>query len=480
MVTRKTPFVLFFGNRGFFPSSLLKGAREDLPMVLHRLGHDALVLEERETNHGAVETVREGERFARFLRENRGKFGGVVLCLPNFGDETGAVAALKEAGVPIFIQAYPDDLSRMSPTERRDSFCGKLSIMDVFCQYGIKFTVQKPHVVIPSSPRFAENIDYFDRVCRVANGVKGMVVGAIGARTTPFKTVRFDEVALQRHGITVETLDLSDVMNRMHALSFTDALCRDKAEVLKAYSSWEGVPDKAFETLVKLGVVLDRIIDEYKMDAIALRCWTELQTQLGISPCVIMSELNDRGIASACEVDVGNAVAMRALGLASDGVATCLDWNNNYGDDDDKCILFHCGPVPNSLMQARGRITEQEIFVQTMGKGCSFGCNVGRVKNGPFTFGSMLTDSGEVRFYLGEGDIKDEPIPEEFFGCAGVAEIKGLQEVLLHVGRNGFRHHVILARGRVREPLQEALTNYLGCSVSIPQHSPNDRDHTGR
>ncbi len=471
MLNGKTRFALFFGTRGFFPSSLIKGAREELPTSLKALGHETIMLEERATPHGAVETVREGERYAKFLRENKGKFGGVILCLPNFGDETGAVAALKDAGVPIFIQAYPDDLARMSPTERRDSFCGKLSIMDVFFQYGIKFTTRKPHVVHPASPRFEENIGYFDRVCRVANGMKGMVVGAIGARTTPFKTVRFDEVTLQKHNITVETLDLSDVMNRIQALSPSDGKFRDKAEVLKEYSSWDGVPQKAFDSLVRLGVVLDAVIDEYQMDAIALRCWIELQTQLGISPCVIMSELNERGIAAACEVDVGNAIAMRALGLAAGGPATCLDWNNNYSDDDDKCILFHCGPVPSSLMSAKGKITEQEIFVQTLGKGCSFGCNVGRLKSGAFTFGSLVTDVGQIRFYLGDGHISDDRIPAEFFGCAGVAEIRSLQDVLQHVGRNGFRHHVSLARGSVREPLQEALANYLGFEVSVPQGS---------
>jgi L-fucose isomerase-like protein len=471
MVTRKTPFALFFGNRGFFPSSLIRGAREELSSVLKVLGHDTLMLEEGATQHGAVETVREGERFARFLQERKGKFGGVILCLPNFGDETGAVAALRDVGVPILIQAYPDELSKMSPTERRDSFCGKLSIMDVFHQYGIHFTARKPHVVQPSSPRFAENVEYFDRVCRVANGMKNIVVGAIGARTTPFKTVRFDEVALQRYGITVETLDLSDIMNRMRSVENSGGKYKDKAEVLKEYSSWEGVPHTAFESLVKLGVVLDAVIEEYQMDAIALRCWIELQTQLGISPCVVISELNERGVASACEVDVGNAVAMRALGLASGDPSTCLDWNNNYGDDDDKCILFHCGPVPSSLMKGKGRITEQEIFVQTLGRGCSFGCNVGRIRSGAFTFGSMLTDSGKARFYLGEGDIRDEPIPDDFFGSAGVAEIPRLQDVLLHVGNNGFRHHVSLTSGSVREPLQEALTNYLGFEVSVPQGS---------
>jgi L-fucose isomerase-like protein len=122
----------------------------------------------------------------------------------------------------------------------------------------------------------------------------------------------------------------------------------------------EGVPDKALDSIVRLGVTLDKLVDECQLDALAVRCWTEMQTQLGISPCVLMGALNDKGVASSCEVDVGNAVAMRALSLASREPAACLDWNNNYADDDDKCILFHCGPVPASLMTGKGQIQRRD------------------------------------------------------------------------------------------------------------------------
>lgn len=465
----KSTFALFFGNRGFFPASLMAEAREELSRVLKNWGHDVLMLEEEATRHGAVETVQEGEIYANFLRANRGKFDGVILCLPNFGDETGAVAALQEAHVPILIQAYPDDLDKMAPELRRDAFCGKFSIMDVFYQYGVKFTALKPHVVKPSSDQFKANVDHFDRVCRVVGGLKGMVVGAIGARTTAFKTVRIDEVALQRHGITMETLDLSDVFFRMDALKSSDDAYEAKAETLKAYTSWEGVPDEAFDRIVRLAVVLDAIIDEYRMDAIALRCWIEMQAQLGISACVVLGELNNRGIPAACEVDIGNAVAMRALHLASMKPAACLDWNNNYGEDEDKCILFHCGPVPKDLMTDRGRIADHAILANEVGEGCGFGCHVGRIASFDFTFGSMLTDEGKLRFYLGQGRFTEDEIPEEFFGCAGVAQIEKLQDVLLHVGYNGYRHHVSATPGLVQAAVREALEHYLGFDVAVPQ-----------
>lgn len=465
----KSTFALFFGNRGFFPASLIAGAREEMRRELTALGNQVILLDAEATRHGGVETVREGEVYANFLRENRGKFDGVILCLPNFGDENGAVAALQEAGVPIFLQAYPDEYDQMGPATRRDSFCGKISIMDVFRQYGVKFSAFKPHTVQPGTPRFAANIDQFDRVCQVVKGVRGMVVGAIGARTTPFKTVRIDELALQRHGITVETFDMSDIFLRVKAVKAGSAEFKEKARALKAAANWDAVPEKAFDNLARLAVALEAVAAEARLDAMAIRCWTEIQLQLGISPCVAMGLLSDAGLPSACEVDLGNAVTMRALGLAAGQPAGLLDWNNNYYDEDDKCILFHCGPLAPSLMEGQGTVTDHAILMSSVGEGNGYGCNTGRIKPMDFTFGSLMTDSGAVKVYLGEGRFTSDPIPQNFFGVAGVAEIPHLQDVLLHVGINGHRHHVSIAPGRVQDALKEALGNYLRFEITEPQ-----------
>lgn len=469
---QKITFALFFGNRGFFPASLIAGAREEMKRELNALGHEVIMLDAEATRYGAVETPQEGEVYANFLRANRGKFGGVIVCLPNFGDETGAVAALQESGVPIYIQAYPDETDRMGPAFRRDSFCGKISIMDVFRQYGVKFTALKPHTVRPGSEAFKTNIDSFGRICNVVKGIKGLAIGAIGARTTPFKTVRIDEVALQRHGITVETFDLSDIFLRMKEVKPGNSVFADKANTLREFSTWDNVPERAFDNIVRLGVVLDKLIQEAKLDALAIRCWTEIQQQMGISPCVAMGALNEIGLASACEVDLGNAVVMRALHLASYNPVALMDWNNNYGDEEDKCILFHCGPAPASMMQGKGRITDHLILMSTVGEGNGYGCNVGRLKPTDFTFSSLMTDQGKVKTYLGQGQITADPIPDNFFGVAGVAEIRHLQDVLLHVGVHGHRHHVSITPGNVQAPLVEALGHYLNFDVDLPQEQP--------
>ncbi len=461
-VAEPLTFALYFGNRGFFPEMLIEGARTTLTRVVERAGHKALLLDPAATRFGAVESAEEGEAFAAFLKQHEGRIDGVILSLPNFGDETGAVAALQSCNLPILIQAWPDEVGKMDFQHRRDAFCGKFSVMDVFYQYGVKYSAYPPHTVHPESPEFAEQLTTFAATCRVVKRMRRLTVGAIGARTTAFKTVRFDELTLQKYGITTETLDLSEVFQRIGKLDSDSEACRVKKAALLNYTNWEGVPADKIETMVKLGVALDDIISENRLDCLALRCWIELEKELGISPCTIVSELNDRGIPTACELDVCNAIPMMALALASQGPATCLDWNNNVVGDENKCILFHCGPVPQKLMTCKGQVIEHPMFAKSLGAGCGWGCNVGRIRASRMTFASSKTEDGKLRCYIGEGEFTTDEIESGFFGCAGVVRIDDLQEKLLSIGRQGYRHHVAIGFGNFETAIRDALENYLG------------------
>ncbi len=466
MKKQNSTFALYFGNRGFFPESLIEIARREVSETLKKLGYKTLMMDAGLTRYGAVETAEEGRKYAKFLEDNRGKFDGVVLVLPNFGDENGAVTALQDAGVPIFILAYPDELDKLDFQQRRDSFCGKFSIMDVFYQYGLPFTVFPPHTVHPLSREFEQQVSIFDKVCKIVKGMKRLTVGAIGARTTAFKTVRFDELALQKYGITTEALDMSEVFSRVRKLDIKSNAAKEKSDILKNYTNFKNVPEKAFENLVRFGVVIDEIIDEYNLDTLAIRCWIEMEKEFGVAPCVLLSEINDRGIPAACELDVCNAVAMYALHLASGEPATCLDWNNNYGDAPDKCILFHCGPVPQSLMTAKGEVIEHPMFAKSFGAGCGFGCNIGRIAPNQITFASLKTQDGKLFIYMGEGKFTSDTIQEGFFGCGGVAQINNLQEKLYKIGYNGYRHHVSVTPGHISTALREACIRYLGYEIT--------------
>jgi L-fucose isomerase-like protein len=241
---------------------------------------------------------------------------------------------------------------------------------------------------------------------------------------------------------------------------------KEKKDKLRNYTDFSKVPEKSFENLVRFGVVIDEIIAEYGLDALAIRCWLEMEKEFGVAPCVLLSEINDRGFPAACELDICNAITMYALHLASGKPATCLDWNNNYGDDHDKCIMFHCGPVPQSLMTAKGEVIDHPMFAKALGAGCGIGCNVGRIAPNQITFASSKTQDGKLFVYMGEGEFTNDLIQEGFFGCGGVAKINGLQEKLYKIGYSGYRHHVSVTPGNVSSALREAFTRYLGYEIT--------------
>lgn len=457
-------FALFFGNRGFMPAELIAGARKEMIQAVTDAGHEALVMDENATRYGAVETRDEGLLYHDWLKSHEGEYDGVILCMPIFIDENGAVAALQDAGVPILMQAYPDEIGKMDFRHRRDAYCGKFSVTDVFYQYRIPFTVYKPHVVHPLTAAFRRNLDDFAAVCRVVKGMRRFNLGCIGARTTAFKTVRFDEVTLQRYGINVESFDLSELIFAVQNKADSDPAVQEKVRCLEAYADFTKVPEQNKLTLAKISVVIDEYIAAYHLDAITLRCWNELETILRVCPCVLVSELNDRGITASCEIDLCSAITMRAMALASGKPAACLDWNNNYGEDENKVILFHCGPVAQSLMAGKGTVTEHKMFAKG-DPGSGWGSNEGRIAAFDMTYSNCFTEDGKLKVYADEARFTGEPIEPAFFGCGGVAEIPDLQNKLLRLARGGFKHHTTVGVGHMKGILEEAFSTYLGYEI---------------
>jgi L-fucose isomerase-like protein len=463
MIMEKITFALYFGNRGFFPGESIASARAELIKAVGTAGFGCIAMPEAETHYGAVETREEGRRYARFLAENAGRFQGVILCMPNFSDENGAMAALAECGVPVLVQAYRDLPGKMDFAHRRDSMCGKFAMCNVLRQNGIKYTIMPPFTSDPGEAVFQDHLRSFAGICRIVSGMRRMNIGAIGARTTAFKTVRVDEIALQRHGINVETFDLAEIFRLMKEVS--EERIKLKKEQILSITEF-GYEESKLTDICRFGAVTDDLIQEYDLQSVAIRCWNELELAYGIAPCLILSELNERGVQAACEVDISNAVMMRALALAGDTPPMLLDINNNYGMDDNKCILFHCGPVPLSLLEKKGKTIEHLMFAKSYGPGSGVGVNKGIIRrNLPVTFGSAKTENGGIHAFIDEGKLTDDPIEEAFFGTGVVLESPRMQDILDYVGRNGYRHHMSVTTGQTARTVREALENYLGYEV---------------
>jgi len=456
-------FGVIVGNRGFFPDVLARDGREEILRVLAAQGHEAICLTPEQSKFGAVETHEEAKRCAAMFRAASDRIEGVIVSLPNFGDERAIADTLRLArlAVPVLVQATPDTPGKMTIAHRRDSFCGKMSACNNLMQYGIPYSLTTLHTVSLSSPEFKKDLEWFSGVCRVVRGLRNLRIGAIGARPAAFNTVRYSEKLLEHNGISVETLDLSEVLGRIGRMKDDDERAVNKLNGIQRYVSSSGIPHAALLKMAKLGAVIDDWMKAADVQISAVQCWTSLEENLGVVPCTVMSMMSESLLSSACEVDVCGVLGMHALQLASGTPSALLDWNNNYGSDPNKAVCFHCSNLPKHFFKDV-KMDFQAIIAGTVGKENTFGTLDGRVKSGAMSFARFSTDdlAGKIRGYSGEGRFTDDPL--ETFGGAGVVQIPQMQKLLRYICENGFEHHVAANFSSVAPMVHEATTRYLG------------------
>jgi L-fucose isomerase-like protein len=446
-MSKPLTFGVIVGSRGFFPHHLAKEGHGDIIAVLEKLGYKYVILTPEQTQHGAVQTPDDARHCAALFKKNADIIDGIIVTLPNFGEERAIVDAIRLSGlkVPVLVQATPDRTETMKISHRRDSFCGKMSACNNLAQYNIPYSLTALHTVAPQSAAFAADLAQFAATCRVVNGFKNLRIGAIGARPAAFNTVRYSEKILEHHGISVETLDLSEIIGRINRMGDHDDPAQEKLAAIKSYVPTSGIPEEALLKMAKLGAVIDGWMKETYCTISAIQCWTSLE----------------EFFASACETDVAGVLSMYGLALASETPSALLDWNNNYGDDPDKAVCFHCANLPKHFFESVV-MDFQAIIAGTVGKENTFGTCVGRVKAGPMTYLRFSTDdiTGKLRGYVGEGEFTNDPL--ETFGGAGVCRIPKMQKLLQYICRNAYEHHVAANFSTVAAPVYEAATTYLG------------------
>ena len=464
-------FGIIIGTRAYFNSELAKDVRKQLLRTLADEGYDYVILPEDATPTGSssIETREDGLKCAELFRQNRDRIDGIIVSLPNFGFEIGIINAISVAdlNVPILVQACDDENDKVDLDSRRDAFCGKISVCNNLYQYDIPFTDTTLHTYSIYSELLAKDINKFAGICRVVNGLRHARVGAIGARPAGFQTVRASEKLLQKSGITVVPVDLSEILGAARKIEDTDVELLKKLEEIKCYAL---VPKQYNDKLVlqaKFGVAVERWIEANQIDAVAVQCWDSLEQNYGCAACVTMSMLGEKLLPAACEVDIAGAVSMYALTLAAQGQSALLDWNNNFAEDRNKCVCTHCGNFPKSFVRNDLKLGTLGVLGRTLGKVNTFGAVYGKVTKGDFTFFRISTDDtkGVIKAYLGTGEITDDPYGMD--GCIAVTKVDNLQILMKHICRNGFEHHVAMVRNDVKDILNEAIEGYLGWNLYV-------------
>ena len=462
-----TTLGVILGNRGFFPDELCKSARVTILKVLEEEGFKVVSLSQNDTKYGTVETFQDAKKCAELFRRHADEIDGILVTLPNFGDELGVADSIRLSGlnVPVLIHAFPDVAGNMDLAHRRDSFCGKMSVCNNLTQYRIPFTLTKLHVVDPESKDFRSDLSRFGGTCRVIRGLRNVRLGLIGARPSAFATVRFSEKILEESGISVVTVDLSEIFGQAWNLKNTDPAVTGKKTSIREYIKTGGIPDEAIVKMAKLGVVIDRFIEENELAGTAVQCWTSMEKYFGVVPCTVMSMLSNSLIPSACETDITGLIGMYAMVKASGKPSALLDWNNNFGDDPEKGVVFHCSNLPMEFFEEGAEMYSHDILADTVGRENACGNIVGRIKPSQITFCRVSTDDalGTVRVYLGEGEITTDRI--DSFGGYGVVRVPNFQRLLAFICENGFEHHTALSQSLVADSLEEAFTKYLDWEV---------------
>jgi len=457
---------VIIGNRDFFPDKLVAEARTEILDLFKKLNIKAILLSDADSKLGGVETFAEAQKCAALFKQHAEAIEGILVVLPNFGDEKGVAETIKMANlnVPVLIQGYPDDLSKMDVVNRRDAWCGKISVCNNLYQFGIKYSLTTKHVVSPKDESFITDLTNFTAVCRVVKGMRKVRIGAVGARPGAFNTVRYSEKVLQRNGISVTTVDLSEILGNANKLTADDKSVKEKLEKIHAYTPTGKTPNDRLVQIAKLDVVLADFMAENVLDATAIQCWTSLQKNYGCNVCTSMSMMSENMLPSACEVDVTGTLSMYAMQLASGTPSALVDWNNNYADDDSKCVLFHCGNWAKSFLPDI-TISTAPILGTSVGTENTYGALDGRTPAMPLTYGRISTDDckGVIKAYVGEGELTNDAL--NTFGNRAVAQINKLQELMQYVCRNGFEHHVVMNASKTASILKESFENYLGWEV---------------
>lgn len=464
-------FGVIIGTRAYFNSELARDVRKQLLKTLEDEGYDYVILPEDATPTGSssIETREDGLKCAELFRQNRDRIDGIIVSLPNFGFEIGIINAISIAdlNVPVLVQACDDENDKVDLDSRRDAFCGKISVCNNLYQYGIPFTDTTLHTYSIYSDLLAKDINRFAGICRVVNGLRHCRIGQIGTRPSGFQTVRASEKLLQRSGITVIPVDLSEILFAARKIEDSDADFQKKVADIRGYAA---VPNDYEDKLLlqaKFGVAVERWIAANDIDAVALQCWDSLEQNYGCAACITMSMLGDKLIPSACETDIAGAVSMYALTLASGRASALADWNNNFAEDRNKCVCTHCGNFPKSFVKNDLKLGPLGVLGRTLGKVHTFGAVYGKVTQGDFTYFRISTDDprGCIKAYLGTGEITDEPYGMD--GCIAVTKVPNLQKLMKHICKNGFEHHVALVRTDVKDILDEAIGNYLGWELYV-------------
>lgn len=432
-----------------------KMRRRCLDVFSHYPLIDIIVPDERLTKGGCVRDDNEAEKVVALFKEK--DIDGVIIGTMTFGDEVSALAVASAfRDKPILLFGTKEGPFTADGNRRSDSFCGTLSISSGLHRRQIPFIFGG--IVFPEEKNFKNIIADFSRICAIARGFIGARIGLVGPRPERFETCIFSEDQLMRKfQQRVVPIDLADIMGRADAQKDSPAI-KKIIKNIKDQSDASSINAETIQKIVGLEDALEQFAVEKGLSVLGIQCWTAMQSVYGLSPCYAMGRLTDKGIMTACEVDIYGALTMlmQYLALLGETVPHFIDWTIKHQNKENIFLAWHCGNGPPSLVCNPGNISLKyhSILGPSLGINCSMGTGEFQLKPGVVTLSRLQEHDGKFKMLIARGKII--PSQQKLRGSWSWVEVPDLDVLYATLVKQGFTHHASLIHGDCCQALESA------------------------
>jgi L-fucose isomerase-like protein len=409
----------------------------------------------------------DAERVVRKLAEN--DVDGVFIPNCNFGTEHLVAKVSKAIGKPVLLWGPRDEAPHPDGTRTRDTQCGLFATGKVLRRLNVPFSYIVNCNV--DDRQFVDGFDRFVRVCSIVRAFKSARILQISTRPDTFWTMISNEgELLERFGIEVLPMTLPDIANRARDILQTPTkdFLSTKKQIASVDSSELSL--KELDTIVALKTAMKALCEEHSCSAVAIQCWTALQSILGIMPCISNGLLTDEGIPVVCETDLHGAISAIMLQAAMLDTTPVFfgDLTIRHPENDNAELIFHCGNFPMSIARDIDKASFKRHYL--LPSECAGNGNW-ELKGGDITVCRFDGDHGMYSLFIGEAKGTDGPYVRGTYVWIEVPDWEKWEYKLV---TGPYVHHSACIHGKAAVVLYEACRYIDGLKADLADPSEEE------
>ena len=345
-----------------------------------------------------------------------------------------AIAARQFFGMPLAVWCvsefdYRGRRTEMSSAPAAAALKGSLQEMGVKCEF---------FADLDESHGKKEKLLALANAARAITCLREARIGFFGHNFNGITAADFDLSLLRRKlGAEVFSFDVSELIVKMQ--SFDGASAEYKAMQSRVLSKLSGSTGAFLDKIVRMCLGLDAYIQDFSLDALDVRCHTELSQTYGLAACLPLSVLGD-SLPCSCEADLPVMLTQLILTLLSGGeISGYVDLRTFHEDGMDAGA---CGFAPCGMTGGAATVSGPEA--PENGAPAGYLTNKSGLNEGRLTMARLLKyPGGQLKLHLtGATAVKEEiPLQEQFCPYYPMAKLipdVSMERFMQFVGANHY------------------------------------------